>query len=122
MDKCIYFKFTKNCVVVVCLYIDDIVIIGINIKGINKIKKYLTSQLKMKDLGKVDTILGIKTRKDSGGFALCESHYIDKLLSKFNHLDINEYNTPFHAFIKLIENSEKSISQLDYASAIGSLI
>lgn len=59
---------------VVCLYIDDMLIIEINIKGINETKKYLTSQFKIKDLEEVDIILGIEVRKDSGGFILCQSH------------------------------------------------
>lgn len=102
--------------------VDDMLIIGTNMQGVNDTKKYLTSQFKMKDLGEVDTILGIKVKKSSGGFALCQSYYIDKVLAKFNNLGIKEFNTPFDVSNKLIENSGRSISQLDYASAIGSLI
>ena len=97
-------------------------IIGTNLQGINDTKRYLTSQFKMKDLGEVDTILGIKVKKHSGGFSLCQSHYIDKIIFKFNHLGIKEANTPFDVSTKLAENLGRSVSQLDYASAIGSLI
>ena len=77
----------------------------------------------MKDMGEVDTILGIKIKKHSGGYALCQSHYIDKILSKFNHLGIKEANTPFDVSNKLVENSGRSIAdQLDYASVLGSLM
>ena len=76
----------------------------------------------MKDLGEVDTILGIKVKKHSGGFSLCQSHYIDKIISKFNHLGIKEANTPLDVSTKLVENSGRFVSQLDYASAIGSLM
>ena len=76
----------------------------------------------MKDLGEVDTILGIKGKKHSGGFALCQSHYIDKIISKFNHLGIKEANTLLDVSTKLAENSGRSVCQLDYASAIGSLM
>ena len=38
--------------------------------GVNKTKKYLSSNVKMKDLGEVDTILGIKVTKHSGGYEL----------------------------------------------------
>ena len=41
-------------------------IIRTNLLGINDTKRYLTSQFKMKDLGEVDTILGIKVKKHSG--------------------------------------------------------
>ena len=119
-DRCLYSKFTKDYGVIVCLYVDDLLIIGTNLQGINDTKIYLTSQFKKNDLGEVDTILGIKIKKRSGGFALCQSHYIDKIISKFNHLGIKEANTPLDVSTKLAENLGRSVSQLDYASAIGS--
>jgi hypothetical protein len=42
----------------------------------------------MKDLKEVDTILGIKVKKFSEGYALCQSHYIEKIFLKFQHLEI----------------------------------
>ena len=42
---------------IICLYVDDLLIFGINMQGVNDTKKYLTSQFKMKDLGEVDTVL-----------------------------------------------------------------
>ena len=65
-DKRIYSKFTKEYGVIICLYVDDMLIFGTNIDGVNETKKYLSSQFKMKDLGEVDTILGIKVKKSSG--------------------------------------------------------
>ena len=97
-------------------------VIGTNMHGINETKKYLTSQFKMKDLGEVDTILGIKVKQYDGNFTLSQEHYIDKILSKFNHLGIKEFNTPFDVSNKLTDNEGRSVSQLSYASAIGSLM
>jgi len=57
-------------------------------------EKYLTSIFKMKDLNEVDTILGIKVKKHSSGYALNQSHYIEKMLDKFKHLNIKKANTP----------------------------
>ena len=81
-DKCVYSKFTEHFGVIICIYVDDMLIIGTNMHGVNDTKSYLTSKFKMKDLGEVDTILGIKVRKHSGGFALCQSHYIEKVLRR----------------------------------------
>ena len=52
-DKCIYSKFTNNCDVIICLYVDELLIVEINMKDIHDTKKYLTSKFKMKDLGEV---------------------------------------------------------------------
>ena len=121
-DKCIYSKFTENYGVIICLYVDDMLIIGTNMDGVQDTKKYLSSQFKMKDLNEVDTILGIKVKKHNGGFALSQSHYIEKVLTKFKHLNIKEANTPYDVSSKLVENSGRTVAQIEYASAIGSLM
>jgi hypothetical protein len=97
-------------------------IFGTYMKSVCETKKYLTSMFKMKDLNKVDIILGIKVKKHSGGYALCQSHYIEKWLLKFKHLQIKEANIPFDSSIKLNDNSGRAIAQLEYASAISSMM
>ena len=73
-----------------CLYVDDMLIISNDAKGITEIKRFLISCFKMKDLRKVDTILGIKVKQNSGGFELSQSHYVEKILDKFKHLNFKE--------------------------------
>ena len=57
----------------------------------------------------MDTILGIKIKKHSEGFSLCQSHYVEKVLQRFEHLNIKETNTPFDRSIKLGENTRRAI-------------
>ena len=76
----------------------------------------------MKNLGEVNTILGIKIKRHSGGFALLKSHYVDKILKKYQHLNMKEASTPFDPNFKLYENAGNPIAQLKYAIAIGSLM
>ncbi|KAM1307924.1 hypothetical protein ACFX2H_010118 [Malus domestica] len=121
-DKCIYSKFTNDYGVVICLYVDDLLIFGTNMKGVSETKEYLNSKFKMKDLNEVDTILGIKVKKHSRDYALCQSHYIEKLLLKFKHLQIKEANTPYDHNETLLNDSGRSVAQLEYASVIGSLM
>ena len=109
-NKCMYSKFTKKYGVIVCLYVDDILIFGTNMKGVCETKKYLSSMFQMKDLNEVDTILGIKIKRHSKGFALCQFHYVEKVLQRFEHLNIKEANTPFDWSIKLGENIERVIA------------
>ena len=94
-DKCVYSKFISEYGVIVCLYMDDMLIFGTNILGVCETKKYLASMFKMKDLNEADTILGIKVKRHSEGYALCQNHYIEKVLLKNKHFDVKEVNTPF---------------------------
>ena len=57
-----------------------------------------------------------------GGYALNLTHYIEKVVSKFSHLKIKDANTPFDSSVKLEKNYGRVVGQLEYASAIGSLM
>jgi hypothetical protein len=77
----------------------------------------------MKDFGEVDTILGIKVNKHSSGYVLNQSHYIEKMLDKFKHLNIKEANTLFDSSsMNLNDYCDKMVAQLEYTSAIRSLM
>nr|KYP56549.1 Retrovirus-related Pol polyprotein from transposon TNT 1-94 [Cajanus cajan] len=76
----------------------------------------------MKDLGLVDVILGIKLIKNHDGIVLTQSHYIEKLLKKFNYFDVKPVSTPFDPSIKLKKNIGESVSPLKYSQIIGSLL
>ena len=76
----------------------------------------------MKDMGEANVILGIKILRDYDGITLTQSHYIEKVLKKFNHSDCNLASTPFDPSIKLIKNEGEPLSQLEYAKVIGCLM
>ena len=69
-DKCVYIKNTPNHEVIVCLYVDDMLIISKNIIDINATKRMLSKSFDMKDLGVADFILGIKIYRTPQGLAL----------------------------------------------------
>ena len=46
--------------VIMCLYVDDILIFGANLKVIEEVKTFLSQNFEMKDLGVADVILNIK--------------------------------------------------------------
>ncbi|KAK3032268.1 hypothetical protein RJ639_037442 [Escallonia herrerae] len=56
-DKCVYAKGMEKGYVIVCLYVDDMLIIGSNNGFIKATKKMLTSKFGMKDMGMADVIL-----------------------------------------------------------------
>ena len=59
---------------------------------------------------------------NSSQISLSQSHYIEKILTNFQHMNIKEFNTPFESSVKLGVNSERAVAQLEYASAIGSMM
>jgi len=70
----------ENSGVMLCLYVDDILVFGNDKLLINDIKKFLKNSFDVKDLGPIDVILVIKIIRNSDSIALTQSHYIEKLL------------------------------------------
>ena len=62
-DKCVYVKDTELGYVIVCLYVDDMLIVGSDDKMIASTKNMLNSRFDMKDMGLVDVILRIKIKR-----------------------------------------------------------
>jgi hypothetical protein len=109
-DKCVYIKNTTSGYVIVCLYVDDMLIMGSNNDIIKVTKKMLNSKFDMKDLGVADVILGIKITRTSDGFVLSQSHYIMKVLEKFGRYDDSPVKTPIDVNLYLSKNKGNDIS------------
>ena len=121
-NSCVYSKRIGLDCVLICLYVDDMLILGTNLLVVNKTNKLLFSFFEMKDMGEADVILGIKIRKTNTSFSLCQSHYIEKRLKKFNHFDVTPIRTSYDPSIHLRKNKGPSVSQTEYAKIIGSVM
>ncbi|PHU29579.1 DNA (cytosine-5)-methyltransferase 3 [Capsicum chinense] len=62
--KCVYIKDTPNYQVIVCLYVDDMLIISRDISDINATKRLLVSKFDIKDFGVADVILGVEDEEN----------------------------------------------------------
>ena len=83
-DKCVYVKDTELGYFILCLYVDDMLIVGSDDKMIASTKNMLNSRFVMKDMGLVDVILGIKIKRPLEGLILSQSHYVDNILENFD--------------------------------------
>ncbi|GJU36690.1 zinc finger, CCHC-type containing protein [Tanacetum coccineum] len=57
-------------------------------------KEFLSSRFSIKDMGEANVILGIRIKHKSNGIAISQSHYIEKVLKKFNYSDCTPVSTP----------------------------
>ena len=80
-------------------------IIGSNDWMIKSTKVFLNSKFEMKDMGLADVILGIKIHRSSEGLVLSQSHYVEKLLEKFNKDDFGLVKTPINLSQQLLKKS-----------------
>ncbi|GKF11812.1 zinc finger, CCHC-type containing protein [Tanacetum coccineum] len=88
----------------------------------DKTKNFLSSKFSMKDMGEADVILGIKIKHENKGIVITQSHYIEKLLKKFNHENYSPVSTPMDPVEKFKLDTGKPVDQLEYSRAISCLM
>ena len=121
-DKCIYVKNTTHGYVILCLYVDDMLIIGSDEKMIRSTKDMLKSRFDMKDMGLADVILGVRITRTQSGLILSQTHYVDKILENFAKGDTSIARTPIDTSQHLRKNRGDSVNQVEYSRIIGSLM
>ncbi|GKE96786.1 zinc finger, CCHC-type containing protein [Tanacetum coccineum] len=85
-------------------------------------KEFLSSRFSMKDMGEADVILGIRIKHESNGITISQSHYIEKVLKKFNYFECTPVSTSMDTSEKLMPTNGQAVSQLDYSRVIGYLM
>jgi hypothetical protein len=78
-DKSVYYRYGGGRGVIMCLYVDNILIFGTDIDVIKEVKSFLFQNFDMKDLGEADVILNIKLNKAENGMTLMQSYYAEKV-------------------------------------------
>ena len=111
-----YYRFGGAEGVILCLYVDDILIFGTSFNVIKEVKDFLSQSFEMKDLGEADVILNTKLVKESnGGVTLTQFHYVEKVLSRFGYSDYKPVSTPYDASAVLRKNKRIIKDQLSYS-------
>ncbi|KAL5849218.1 hypothetical protein ACOSQ4_007231 [Xanthoceras sorbifolium] len=130
-DHCCYIKRFDNSFIILLLYVDDMLVAGSDMQEIMNLKRELSKQFAMKDLGAAKQILGMRIKRDtkSGTLLLSQAEYIKKVLSRFNIQDAKPVSTPLGIHFRLskeqspkTEEERTHMAKVPYASAIGSLM
>ncbi|KAL5739216.1 hypothetical protein ACOSQ2_028396 [Xanthoceras sorbifolium] len=130
-DHCCYIKRFNNSFIILLLYVDDMLVAGSDMQEIMNLKRELSKQFAMKDLGAAKQILGMRIKRDtkSGTLLLSQAEYIKKVLSRFNMQDAKPVSTPLGIHFRLskeqspkTEEERTHMAKVPYASAIGSLM
>ena len=130
-DSCVYIKFVDGSPIYLLLYVDDMLIAAKSKKEITTLKKLLSSEFEMKNLGAAKKILGMKITRDrnSGLLFLSQQSYIKKVLHRFNMHDAKSVSTPIAPHFKLsalecasTDEDFEYMSRVPYSSVVGSLM
>ena len=97
-------------------------IIGSDDKIVKSTKAMLRTRFDIKDMGLADVILGVKILRTFDELVLNQTHYVDKILNKFNKDDSGVARTPLDVNPHMSKYKGESVSQLEYSKVIGSMM
>jgi hypothetical protein len=81
--------------------VDDLLITGDDSEHISQVKKHLSKEFQMSDLGPLSYFLGIEVLKTRKGFYLSQSKYIQQLLHRSGITDTHTPATPMDIHLQL---------------------
>ncbi|KAL0318250.1 UNVERIFIED_CONTAM: Retrovirus-related Pol polyprotein from transposon TNT 1-94 [Sesamum calycinum] len=129
-DPYVYKKVSGSFVLFLVLYVDDILLIGNDIKMLGDTKSWLSTQFSMKDLGEASYILGIKIFRDRSKrmLGITQNSYVEKVLKRFKMEHSKRGFLLMRHGVKLSKKQSpktdeelKRMLDIPYASAIGSI-
>ncbi|CAJ2662467.1 unnamed protein product [Trifolium pratense] len=109
-------------IVIICLYVDDLLITGSRIAEIAKVKDKLKSEFEMSDLGELSFFLGMEFMRRGDGIVMHHQKYIGELLDKFEMESCNPLSNPSETNTKIDECSdEEKVDPTVFRQIVGSL-
>ena len=93
-DHSLYVRENESGIVVICIYVDDLIVGGDNVATIEHVKTLLKQEFDMKDLGELRYFLGIEIIRTEEGIWLSQRQYALDMLSKYGMDDCKPISMP----------------------------
>ena len=121
-DHALYTKKVNGKILIVCIYVDDLIVTGDDDRMIEEFKTAMKNEFEMSDLGLLNYFLGMEVVQDEEGISLSQECYAKKLLEKFNMKDCKTMETPLVPHSKSQEDGEEFTDPKIYRSLVGGLL
>ena len=130
-DAAVFYRHNGKGFVIIAIAIDDLTITAIKDDIIHEMKTDLIKIFKMKDLGKLHSLLNLKIKwnRTSKLINFSQEAYIDKMMSRFHLEDSKMHTIRIDPNIHLTkdqcsstDNEKVVMSKIPYREAIGSLM
>ena len=99
-------KSHEGKMVVLIVYVDDIILTGDDVEGIEELKKELSSEFEIKDLSQLRYFLGMEIARSRRGLVVSQRKYILDLLEETGMTGCKPSDTPIEFNSKLEEIKE----------------
>ena len=122
-DSTLFVKCTDTGCIIISLYVNGMIITGVDVDGTSFLKAELAKQFEMKDQGPLRYFLEIKVPYSPRGYLLCQSKYIANIL-EFARLTNNKIvDTPIKVNAKFFSSDGVTFSDPTlYRTIVWSLV
>ena len=121
-DSALFLRRTDKGTILLLLYVDDMIITGDDLSGIQELKDFLSQQFEMKDLGHLSYFLGLEITHSTDELYITQVKYASKLLSQAGLTDSKTVDTLVKLNAHLTSSGGKPLSNPSlYKPMVGSL-
>ena len=122
-DHSLYVRKNEHGIVIICIYVDDLIVWGHNKAKIENVKTLLKQEFDIKDLGELCFFLGIEIVRTKEGIWLSQRQYALDMLSKYGMADCKPISMPLDQNLKLRADEGQVLENVTmYWKIVGSLI
>ena len=123
-DHTLFVKhFPERKLAILIVYVDDIILTGNHEGKIDLLKKLLTKEFEIKDLGNLKYFLGMEIARSKKGIAVSQRKYVLDLLNETGMLGCKPAKTPMDSTVKLEESDgSPPVDKGRYQRLVGKLI
>ncbi|KAL6315942.1 hypothetical protein AAG906_013776 [Vitis piasezkii] len=123
-DHTLFVKhFPEGKLTIIIVYVDDIILTGDHEEKIDLLKKLLTKEFEIKDLGNLKYFLGMEIARSKKGIAVSQRKYVLDLLNETGMLGCKPAETPMDTTVKLEESDGSApVDKGRYQRLVGKLI
>ncbi|XP_023769039.1 uncharacterized mitochondrial protein AtMg00810-like [Lactuca sativa] len=121
-DPAVYKRNSKDIILIVGVYVDDLIITGSNTNDVVEFKEQMKKEFEMSDLGLLSYYLGIEVSQKKWGISLRQTTYAKKILEQFGLLDCNPTTSPMEPKLKVKKDEDgEKVDPTEYRRVVGCL-
>ena len=122
-DSALFLRRNNKGTILLLMYVDDMIITGDDLSGIQELKDFLSQQFEMKDLGHLNYFLGLEIIHSTDGLYITQAKNASELLSQAGLTASKTVDTPVELNAHLTPSGGKPLSNPSlYRRLVGSLV
>ncbi|KAI3677784.1 hypothetical protein L6452_37054 [Arctium lappa] len=123
IDKTLFIKRKKKDILLVQIYVDDIIFGSTRNNMCKEFEELMHQRFKMSSMGELTFFLGLQVQQKSDGIFICQSKYVQDILTKFGFSNSKSASTPMETHKQITADLEgEDMDVHHYRSMTGSLM